>query len=116
MIRDFFLGFIKIHILFHATEAPVYGLEMIRELETHGYRLSPGTLYPILHKLEKRGYLQTERRIVNGKIRKYYAATALGRSALVEAYEKARELLGEIGPGAEGISQQEGPPGKVKTK
>ncbi len=98
MIRDFFLGFIKIHILFHATEAPVYGLDLIRELETHGYRLSPGTLYPILHKLERQGYLVAEKRLVNGKIRKYYTATARGRTALAEAYTKARELLDEISP------------------
>lgn len=116
MIRDFFLGFIKIHILFHATEAPVYGLEMIRELETHGYRLSPGTLYPILHKLERQGYLQAERQVVGGKIRKYYTATARGRSALVEAYAKARELLDEIAPGTAGPHQPEDPPGKVEIK
>ncbi len=110
MMRDFFLGFIKIHILFHATEAPVFGLDLIRELETHGYRLSPGTLYPILHKLERQGYLQAERQVVNGKIRKYYTATARGRSALVEAYAKARELLDEIAPAKDGAGHRpEGP-------
>jgi PadR family transcriptional regulator PadR len=96
MIRDFFLGFIKIHILYHAAQEPIYGLDFIRELETHGYQLSPGTLYPIFHKLEKQGYLISEKRVVEGKVRKYYTATRQGKDALHEAYAKARELLDEI--------------------
>ena len=96
MIRDFFLGFIRIHILYHATLEPIFGLEFIRELETHGYQLSPGTLYPIFHKLEKQGYLTSEKRVVEGKVRKYYTATQQGTDALHEAYVKARELLDEI--------------------
>jgi DNA-binding PadR family transcriptional regulator len=96
MIRDFFLGFIKIHVLYHATQEPIYGLDFIRELETHGYQLSPGTLYPIFHKLEEQGYLVSKKRVVEGKVRKYYSATRLGEDALVEAYTKARELIDEI--------------------
>jgi len=60
--RDFFLGFIRLHILFHASVQPVFGLNMIRELETHGYHLSPGTLYPILHGLERDGFLESTKR------------------------------------------------------
>ena len=96
MIRDFFLGFIKLHVLYHAAQEPIYGLDFIRELETHGYQLSPGTLYPILHKLEKQGYLTSERQVVEGKVRRYYTATQQGKDALLEAYSKARELLDEI--------------------
>ncbi len=96
MIRDFFLGFIKLHILYHASREPIYGLDFIRELETHGYRLSPGTLYPIFHKLEKQGYLVSERQVVDGKVRKYYTSTPRGKDALLEAYTKAQELLDEI--------------------
>jgi PadR family transcriptional regulator PadR len=98
MMRDFFLGFIKIHILYHATQEPVFGLELIRELEGHGYDLSPGTLYPILHKLEEKGYLRSEKQVVEGKVRKYYTATPDGSAALEEACAKARELLDEITP------------------
>jgi len=54
--RTFFLGFVRLHILYHASQGPIYGLEMIRELSRHGYQLSPGTLYPILHGLEKKGF------------------------------------------------------------
>jgi DNA-binding PadR family transcriptional regulator len=99
MIRDFFLGFIRLHVLYHAAEAPVFGLELIRELQRHGYSLSPGTLYPLLHRLAKDGYLQVAPRVVNGKVRKYYSATRKGKRALAEARTKARELLAEIGEG-----------------
>jgi len=96
MIRDFFLGFIKIHILYHASFEPIYGLDFIHELEEHGYQISPGTLYPIFHNLEQQGYLTSEKKVVGGKVRKYYIATRQGKDALLDAYLKARELLKEI--------------------
>ncbi|MES1956256.1 PadR family transcriptional regulator [Salinisphaera hydrothermalis] len=96
MIRQFFLGFIKIHVLHHAAQEPIYGQAMIRELAHHGYDLSPGTLYPILHGLERAGYLARENRIVGGRRRKYYTATAAGRDALAEARQKIRELVDEV--------------------
>jgi PadR family transcriptional regulator len=52
MVRDFFLGFIEVHILHHAAQEPVYGLALISELRRHGYELSPGKMYPVLHELE----------------------------------------------------------------
>ena len=94
--RNFFLGFIRLHILFHAGQEPIYGLDMIRELERHGYSLSPGTLYPILHALERDGFLQAEKQVVHGKVRKYYTATESGHDALAEAVAKVRELMDEI--------------------
>jgi DNA-binding PadR family transcriptional regulator len=57
MFRDFFLGFVRIHILHHAAEEPIYGLAMIEELGRHGYEVSPGTIYPILHGMERGGWL-----------------------------------------------------------
>jgi PadR family transcriptional regulator, regulatory protein PadR len=96
MLRDFFLGFIKIHILHHAAEEPVYGLAMIQELKRHGYDLSPGTLYPVLHGLEEAGYLTREDRVVHGKVRKYYTITDAGRLALEEARKQIGELVGEV--------------------
>jgi PadR family transcriptional regulator PadR len=96
MLRNFFLGFIKIHILHHAGEAPVYGLALIAELRRHGYELSPGTLYPVLHQLEEAGYLSRLDRVVNGKVRKYYVLTRRGAAALTEVREKTAELVGEI--------------------
>ena len=96
MLQDFFLGFIKIHILYHAAREPVYGAEMLEELARHGYRLSPGTLYPTLHRLEREGYLRMERRTVGGRVRKYYTITELGLSVLGEAKEKIAELTEEV--------------------
>lgn len=102
MLRDFFLGFVKIHILHHAEEEPVYGLALIQELARHGYELSPGTLYPILHQLARQGYLAVEEKVVGGKVRKYYTATAAGSEALVEIRAKIRELVDEVLEGDSG--------------
>lgn len=96
MIKDFVLGFIRIHILYHALKEPIYGLDFIQELNRHGYTISPGTLYPILHDLEQKGYLESEKKVVGGKVRKYYRITPKGEAALHEAYIKARELWEEI--------------------
>jgi len=96
MLRDFFLGFIKIHILHHAGQEPVYGMALIGELRRHGYELSPGTLYPVLHAMEEAGYLARENRLVGGKVRKYYTITRVGRDALAEARVKIHELVAEV--------------------
>ncbi len=96
LLRKLFLGFIQIHILHHAKEHPIYGAWMLEELREHGYTISPGTLYPILHSMEHDGLLNKEGRNVAGKIRKYYTATEKGQDVLVEARKKAYELFKEI--------------------
>jgi DNA-binding PadR family transcriptional regulator len=96
MIRSFFLGFIKIHILHHAAQEPLYGLSLIEELGRHGYTLSPGTVYPLLHGLTESGYLIQQNRIVDGKVRKYYVITRRGRSALKESRRQLIELVREV--------------------
>ena len=94
--REFFLGFIKIHILYHASKESIFGAEIADELARHGYSLSPGTLYPTLHRLEKEGYLESSSKVVNGKVRKYYKATAKGRLVLEQSKRKIRELVTEV--------------------
>ncbi|OGD48300.1 PadR family transcriptional regulator [Candidatus Bathyarchaeota archaeon RBG_13_52_12] len=96
IIRKLFLGFINIHILHHAQNDPFYGSWMIEELGKHGYRISAGTLYPVLHSLEKNGLIVPDVRNVDGKIRKYYSITPLGEEALAEGRAKAYELFKEI--------------------
>jgi DNA-binding PadR family transcriptional regulator len=96
MLRDFFIGFVKIHILYHASKDPIYGAEMMRELRRHGYSVSPGLMYPTLHALEKQGYLKSKEAVVRGKVRKYYEATAKGRKMLEKSREKIRELVEEV--------------------
>ncbi len=74
--RDLYSGLIRLHILHHAVEGPVFGLEMAEELARHGYRISPGTLYPLLHGLERKGYLHSSE-IRNGgnRFARYNRAT-----------------------------------------
>ncbi|HLE75156.1 MAG TPA: PadR family transcriptional regulator [Candidatus Bathyarchaeia archaeon] len=96
MLRDFFLGSIKIHILHHASQEPIYGLWIIEELANHGYAISPGTLYPILHSLEAKQLLRSYDENVQGKIRKYYTVTSKGKTYLQEARQKVRELVDEL--------------------
>ena len=94
--QDLLSGFVKLHVLHHAAEGEIYGLWMIEELAHHGYRMSAGTLYPLLHGMEKRGYL-TSRQERSGKtFRRLYQATTLGREALVVARARLKELFQEI--------------------
>lgn len=95
-LNNFFSGFIRIHILYHASKKPIFGLEMIKELSRHGYEVSPGTIYPTLHNLEKEGFLTSEEKLENGKIRKYYRATPAGREILANIRSKLKELVDEV--------------------
>ncbi|KKB38283.1 Transcriptional regulator, PadR family [Bacillus thermotolerans] len=96
VLRKLFLGFIHIHILHHAQEHPIFGAWMVEELREHGYQISPGTLYPILHTMERDGLLVRQDRTVDGKVRKYYSTTEKGLHVLNEARQKAYELFKEI--------------------
>jgi len=96
MLKDFFLGFIKIHILYHASREPIYGAEIQKELRRHGYQISPGTIYPTLHRLKKDGYLEQQSRVVSGKVRNYYTITERGRDALDKSRNKIQELVTEV--------------------
>lgn len=94
--QELYIGLVRLHVLHHAAEEPIFGLGMIQELGRHGYRLGPGTIYPLLHSMERRGWLRAEDRLVNGHRRKAYAATAAGRKALAEARKYVRELFEEM--------------------
>jgi DNA-binding PadR family transcriptional regulator len=94
--RHFFNGFIRLHALYHAAKGPVYGAEIAEELNRHGYRLSQGTLYPTLHLLEGLGYLRSSPRVVQGRRRRYYRATAAGRAVLKQARDRLLELVAEV--------------------
>ncbi|MCR6109459.1 helix-turn-helix transcriptional regulator [Bacillus sp. A301a_S52] len=96
ILRKLFLGFIHIYILHHAKEEPIYGSWMLEELREHGYKMSPGTLYPLLHQMEEEGLIKKQEKLVEGKIRKYYSITERGNDVLQEARAKAYELFKEI--------------------
>jgi PadR family transcriptional regulator, regulatory protein PadR len=93
--RELFHGLIRIHVLLHACEEPIFGLAMMKELAHHGYRIGPGTLYPLLHGLERAGLLKTARGS-DAERRKMYRITAAGRKALARAREKVDELHEEL--------------------
>lgn len=94
---ELYAALVRLHILHHAAEEEIFGLGIIEELGRHGYRLSPGTLYPILHAMEKKMLLRSRSvHGADGRVRRVYAATANGRHALRDAKKKVRELFGEL--------------------
>ena len=94
--RDWYSGFIRLHILHHAAHEPIFGLGIMEELARHGYKLSAGTLYPILHALEQKGYLRSSMKREGKSSRRVYRTTSAGRRALREAKVKVKELFGEL--------------------
>ena len=94
--RDLYSGLIRLHVLHHAVEGPIFGLGMIEELGRHGYRISPGSLYPLLQGLEKKGYLRSKQERNGKSLRRVYKATVLGRKALAASKSKVRELFHEL--------------------
>jgi PadR family transcriptional regulator, regulatory protein PadR len=100
--RGLYAGLIRLHVLHHACKETIYGLSMIEELRRHGYELSAGTLYPILHGLEHKGLLISAKQRSGGVERRLYQATRAGRVALMAAKAKVRELFGELFEDEEG--------------
>jgi DNA-binding PadR family transcriptional regulator len=93
--RELYSGLIRLHVLHHAANEPIFGLGMIEELGRHGYKVSPGMFYPLLHSMEKKGLLHSRhggRR--NG--RRVYRATSEGRKALAIAKHRVQELFSEL--------------------
>jgi len=95
--REILLGFWKVHILHHAAGGPLVGQWMLHELREHGYHVSPGTLYPVMRRMEKNGWLRcrVDKR-AGPKARREYFLTAAGREALQEVLSYLRELRGEV--------------------
>jgi PadR family transcriptional regulator len=94
--RELFYGLIRIHVLLHAAHQPIFGLAMMEELEHHGYRIGPGTLYPLLHGLERTGLLKSAAVTENGRRRRLYRITPAGRKALSASKAKVDELHHEL--------------------
>jgi DNA-binding PadR family transcriptional regulator len=94
--RDLYSGLIRLHVLHHAVQEPIFGLGMMEELARHGYRISAGSMYPLLQGLEKKGYLRSKEERNGKSLRRVYSATALGRRALAASKSKVRELFHEL--------------------
>lgn len=97
-LRDVLLAFARVHILHHAAEERIFGAGMAEELAHHGYRLGPGTLYPILHRMHTDGLLSMDAEVIDGRKRKYYRITAKGRATLKGILPKLEELADEVLP------------------
>ncbi len=94
--RKILLGFIRVHILHHAKKEGIYGAWMIKELKNHGYKISPGTLYPILHQMKNQKILKQHKKNVDGKIRKIYKTTKKGEKTLDGLKKFIEELSSEV--------------------
>jgi len=96
LINDLYLGFMRIHILHHASQERIYGAWLLEELGRHGYSVGPGTLYPMLHRMESNNLLKSEYETVAGKRRRYYRSTRVGEDMLDKARKHMMELVKEI--------------------
>ena len=95
-MREFQRGAVRLHVLHHAARSEVHGAWMAEELAGHGYRISPGSLYPTLHKMEAERLLTSRQVVVEGRTRRCYRASAKGRRELQKAKLQLRELAEEI--------------------
>ena len=93
---ELYSGLVPLHVLYHACEGRIFGFEMIQELQRHGYTLSAGTMYPLLHGMEQKGLLRSFERRDGGRNRRFYRATPVGRKALADAKLRVRELFAEL--------------------
>jgi DNA-binding PadR family transcriptional regulator len=96
VLRHLHLGFMRLHVLYHAAKEPICGVELMEELSHHGYDIGPGTLYPMLQQMQAAGLLTSRDEIVGGKRRKNFRITPSGRKLLRSARTKLRELAAEV--------------------
>lgn len=99
ILREILLAFWKVHILHHAEERPIYGQWLLEELRRHGFQVSPGTLYPLLARMQNAGWLQVSnsaRRNNSPKARREYVLTAKGATLLRQLREQVEELHDEV--------------------
>ena len=100
--REILLSFWKVHILHHAESQPVFGQWVIRELRRHGYEVSPGTIYPLLNRMEVRGWLDLKVDPDGGpRARKEYSLTKKGKDVLAVLRGQVEELYREVVLGEE---------------
>jgi PadR family transcriptional regulator PadR len=97
LTREILLGFWKVHILHHAAEHPIVGQWVLTELRRHGYDISPGTMYPLLKRMERNGWLRCEADAGAGpRGRRYYHLTRNGSAVLDSLREAVVELHHEV--------------------
>lgn len=95
-MRDFIRGAVRLHVLHHAADGGVYGAWLTEELTRHGYKISPGTLYPALHRMETEGLLASRKELSNGRLLRTYRITPAGRKVLKQGRQVLAELAHEL--------------------
>lgn len=95
-MREFIRGAVRLHVLHHAAQGGVHGAWLADELTHHGYRISPGTLYPTLHRMEAEGLLRSTHQLADGRTRRVYRITPTGKRALRDAKKLLAELSDEV--------------------
>jgi DNA-binding PadR family transcriptional regulator len=95
-MKEFLRGAVRLHVLHHACKGEVHGAWMATELARHGYNISPGSLYPALHKMEAEGLIRSRSEVVEGRVLRSYTATAKGRRELNTTKQQLRELASEV--------------------
>jgi PadR family transcriptional regulator PadR len=97
LYQSIWQGMVKLFILHQAGEAPVYGVKLKKSLRDRGYDISPGSLYPLLHTMERADLLHCHLKVFKGRVRKYYNITPQGESCLQELRQAftgvAREII-----------------------
>lgn len=101
MLREFWRGAAQVHVLHHAAQGQVHGAWLAVELGRHGYQISPGTLYPMLHRMEEAGLLVSHEELAAGRLRRMYVATDVGRAELGRLRAAVAELAAEVLAGPE---------------
>jgi len=91
--RDMIQGLVRLRILRAASRGPVSGVELSHDLASAGHQVSPGTLYPLLHAMEKAGWVKSNGKTVKGKRRRYYRVTKKGRSQLEQSLRALDQFL-----------------------
>jgi DNA-binding PadR family transcriptional regulator len=99
MMHSFWQGMLRVFILHQAGQSPIYGGKLKKQLQEWGYELSPGSLYPLLHALEKANLLHSRVKIFKGRARKYYDLTDQGRVLLAELQEELAGIVAKVLPG-----------------
>jgi PadR family transcriptional regulator PadR len=96
MRQSFWQGLVRLVVLHQASRGPVYGRRLSKFFREQGYSISPGSLYPLLHRLERAGWLQSRLKVYKGRARKYYDITPQGQSCLEEVRREVTPLVREV--------------------
>lgn len=86
-------GVLEICVLAVLMRGESYGYQMIKDL-SGCVTISESTLYPILKRLEKSGWVTVYMVEHNSRLRKYYRITGEGEHRILEFLEEWKEMLG----------------------